>query len=367
MKKGQKQAGQGDSCPVMKKKVYNVYSQEIDPSNNMPAVPNQGLEPNQAYKLSTDRVNSNIPKGGTDSTWTYPSPQMFYNALKRKGKGDDVTEHDVQVIVDIHNNMNESTWDEVMKYEKLHAEECPEPMLLKFCGKPDDLSPKARLKNLFGWPAPFDRHDWTVDRNGTEVRYIIDYYHNDEEDGDIRPTLETRGAVKSITLDVRPALESFGALQDRAVMTWRELSGSTEAPTGIAPEKIKDSDHAPIVLDVEWKAGLDQESLHLYTNRINRKCGKHQEAIKEGADPNAHFLMQLCMAGVVCPDQQKAYLDAAETGKGEDVANEKLWGCLQDFGKAVAKVKAEKKPTPAPVSSNSTGERYWEGVPPAGK
>lgn len=38
---------------------------------------------------------------------------MFYNALKRKGKGDDVVEHDVQVIVDIHNNMNETTWDQV--------------------------------------------------------------------------------------------------------------------------------------------------------------------------------------------------------------------------------------------------------------
>jgi len=94
-------------------KVYNVYSQEIDPTNNMPATPNQGLHEQQAYKLSTERVTSGIPKGGTDTTWTYPSPQMFYNALKRKGKGDDVGEHDVQVIVDIHNNMNETTWDEV--------------------------------------------------------------------------------------------------------------------------------------------------------------------------------------------------------------------------------------------------------------
>jgi hypothetical protein len=35
-----------------------------------------------------------------------------------------------------------------------------EPKLLRFMGKPNDLSPKARLKMLFGHPAPFDRHDW---------------------------------------------------------------------------------------------------------------------------------------------------------------------------------------------------------------
>ena len=53
--------------------------------------------------------------------------------------------------------------------------------------------------------------------------------------------------------------------------------------------------------------------------------------------------MQLCMAGVVCPAQQKAYLDATEKGKGEDAATEKLWGCLQEFGKAVAQAKASAK------------------------
>ena len=26
-------------------------------------------------------------------------------------------------------------------------------------------------------PEPFDRHDWFVDRDGCEVRYVIDYYY----------------------------------------------------------------------------------------------------------------------------------------------------------------------------------------------
>ena len=88
---------------------YNVYNQRIDagamattgattrattgqqyvldPRNNMPVAANQAPFPGQKALLSTDRVDSNIPKGGTDGTWVYPSPQMFYNALKRRARG----------------------------------------------------------------------------------------------------------------------------------------------------------------------------------------------------------------------------------------------------------------------------------------
>lgn len=70
--------------------VYNVYSQKIDPTNQMPAVANQTpLSPKQEIPLSIDRTPSSIPKGGTtNDTWLYPSPQMFYNALVRKNKVD---------------------------------------------------------------------------------------------------------------------------------------------------------------------------------------------------------------------------------------------------------------------------------------
>ena len=30
---------------------------------------------------------------------------------------------------------------------------------------------------------PFDRHDWFVDRCGEEVRYVIDFYFDDEKAG----------------------------------------------------------------------------------------------------------------------------------------------------------------------------------------
>ena len=35
---------------------------------------------------------------------------------------------------------------------------------------------KAKFFNMIGIDLPFDRHDWTVDRCGTEVKYVIDYY-----------------------------------------------------------------------------------------------------------------------------------------------------------------------------------------------
>jgi hypothetical protein len=90
-------------CPVKEYKnpaVYNVYGQRIndpnapanksplsslrntdvlDPRNNMPLEPNQLPCPGQRKPLTTERVASNIPKGGTDGTWLFPSPQMVFN------------------------------------------------------------------------------------------------------------------------------------------------------------------------------------------------------------------------------------------------------------------------------------------------
>ena len=71
--------------------VYNVYNQRINdpacpiagpsinPRNNMPMEPNQQPAPGQRALISTQREQSLIPKGGTDNTWLYPSPQMFFN------------------------------------------------------------------------------------------------------------------------------------------------------------------------------------------------------------------------------------------------------------------------------------------------
>jgi len=51
----------------------------LNPVNQMPREPNQAPAPGQRRPLPTARQLSSIPKGGTDSAWLYPSPQMFYN------------------------------------------------------------------------------------------------------------------------------------------------------------------------------------------------------------------------------------------------------------------------------------------------
>lgn len=194
-------------CPVLDGPLADV-----DPKNNMPRTPAQAPCAGQRAPLSTSRAASTIPKTGADGTWTYPSPQMFFNALRRKGKGGDVSEGDVDGVVAAHNGMNEATWARVAAWESMHAGECPDgrpPTLTRFVGRPHDLSPAARVAAWFGGPLPFDRHDWYVDRCGREVRYVIDFYYDEA----------CAGTPAAFDLRVRPALDAPGALLDRTKMT----------------------------------------------------------------------------------------------------------------------------------------------------
>jgi cytochrome c heme-lyase len=71
-------------------------------------------------------------------TWIYPSPQRFYNALKKKGfffsdsllslspllsplSGWRTEEESVSSVVSIHNAVNEECWRRILQYEKFHA------------------------------------------------------------------------------------------------------------------------------------------------------------------------------------------------------------------------------------------------------
>lgn len=69
------------------------------------------------------------------------------------------------------------------------------------------MSPKARINTFLGYQAPFDRHDWVVDRCGKEIEYIIDFYAG-------RPT---DGGKLSFYLDVRPKLNSWEGIKMRAM------------------------------------------------------------------------------------------------------------------------------------------------------
>lgn len=59
-------------------------------------------------------------KSADKRVWEYPSPQMFYNAMKRKGWKPE--ERDMSTVVAIHNQVNETAWRAVMEWERLHTE-----------------------------------------------------------------------------------------------------------------------------------------------------------------------------------------------------------------------------------------------------
>jgi len=90
-----------------------------NPLNQIPANLSLKRQPNQTVDLPTERTISTIPRPQNEEddgkTWDYPSPQQFYNALVRKGW--ETPEDSVEMMVDIHNFLNERAWREVMRWE----------------------------------------------------------------------------------------------------------------------------------------------------------------------------------------------------------------------------------------------------------
>lgn len=110
-------------CPVQHDTIDS-----LNPLNSIPKNLSVTRAPGQVMDLSTERTASTIPrpKAPDDdpypssehngrTVWDYPSPQQFYNALVRKGW--ETPEESIDMVVDIHNFINEQAWQEVMKWE----------------------------------------------------------------------------------------------------------------------------------------------------------------------------------------------------------------------------------------------------------
>jgi len=221
---------------------------KYNPLNYMFKEISQERAPSQTVALPTEREPSTIPKGTGDGNWEYPSPQQMYNALLRKGYTDtDATA--VESMVSVHNFLNEGAWAEIVEWERrfggglkkgwdmckrgeegsmagqnldvgANVDVVSQPKLVRFQGRPKDMTPKAAMLQVMGWiypsafatEPPFDRHDWFVQREHAgkqaEVRYVIDYYSGpDEPSGD-----------PVFYLDVRPALTPTAAVE--RMMRW---------------------------------------------------------------------------------------------------------------------------------------------------
>ena len=289
---------------------------------------------------SSVREASTIPKAGTDdATWTYPSPEMFYNALARKNKLDGAREEDMESVVAIHNNMNEMTWLQVLAWEALHdpSKRGPgeEPKLLRFMGRPNELSPKAQVKMLFGHLKPFDRHDWIIDRGGKEIRYIIDYYHDESAiTTDEQPKyLTDSSSMKSIKVDVRPALDSLESVYDIFFrMPMKLAAGTTNySPPSFFPQsQVREAEqNKKKELNDKWssiKNNCDKCKGALHTCTTDEECGA------------ASIALQLCIAKIVCPSVAGDFEAAIAEMKSGSVNDEKLTRryasitkCLEDF------------------------------------
>lgn len=157
-------------------------------------------------------------------------------------------------MVAVHNFLNEGAWAEIVEWERRFGQglfrgwgQCrygeegsqtgamilpsgspttEQPKLLRFMGRSEDFTPKARMLQVMGWmypakyggPPPFDRHDWFIERqlpsgHTKEVRYVIDYYSAPPE-----PTGEP-----VFYLDIRPALDRPSAAAERMIRWGRDV------------------------------------------------------------------------------------------------------------------------------------------------
>ncbi|KAH0164264.1 cytochrome c and c1 heme-lyase, partial [Aureobasidium melanogenum] len=164
--------------------------------------------------INTHSPANNEQESGVDEksgNWVYPSEEMFFNAMKRKNYDPDAA--DMRTIVPIHNAVNEQAWKEIKAWEKGRGSEaCGGPRLVSFMGQSKELTPRARFNSLLGYSKPFDRHDWIVDRCGTHIDYVIDFYAGKNEG---KP-----GKSLNFYLDVRPKLNTWEGVKMRFEKFW---------------------------------------------------------------------------------------------------------------------------------------------------
>ncbi|EOD11185.1 putative holocytochrome c synthase [Emiliania huxleyi CCMP1516] len=288
---------------------------DINPDNRMPVLSQQPAAGQDAV-LDTSRVVSSIPQGraGATERWVYPSEQQFYNALVRKGKDDGV---------------DTAAMPSVLEYERLHCDTCDpaKVSLLRFQGRPFELSPKARLKTALGLaPRPFDRHDWTVDRPNPEVRYIIDYYDASasREAGGPLPSLHDPDGVPTILMDVRPAGDTPGELLDRARMVLQKGVVATlrEALTPIATSDSTVS--APAAGGAAAEAAPPPPAVS-EAAAVRSACASAMEALsacmQKGSDDagcmQARMGLTMCIAQQVCSAEADLFHSYKGSADGE--------------------------------------------------
>eukprot|EP00924_Labyrinthula_sp_SR-Ha-C_P014410 snap_masked-scaffold_20-processed-gene-5.51-mRNA-1 protein AED:0.30 eAED:0.37 QI:0/0/0/0.5/1/1/2/0/323 len=286
------------------------------------------------------REASSILGRSEDTVWQYPSPKMFINALKKKGKDEGVTEGNIQNVVKLHNSMNEVTWNKILEYEamnlpsfstgkgqdaKVSFEELPR--LTQFKGRPNDLTPKGWFRSKILGHDLFDRHDWVVSRKVGETvstkRYVIDYYHK-EQLGD---------GQKSIEVDARPALDSAAAVFSRIKYQTLELLGRKPDISPLVLHKenqqveqkdIKSEAKCPV--DHGKALNQNMDDIKLLTKRIEGECGGLFQNLQNCSSEEECSIA----SRIVCPNEYGVIQNIRTQGL-ENLDLTPLQSCLDRF------------------------------------
>jgi cytochrome c heme-lyase len=284
---------------------------------------------------------------------------MFYNALARKNKLGDTKETEIDSVVALHNNMNEKTWTRVQEWESVvhhRAEKAtPPPKLLKFMGRPTDLSPKAMFKHyVLGHPLPYDRHDWTIVRSdGTTVRYVIDYYYDESRARDdaasAKPQLHDTTATPSLLVDVRPAIDHPIHVWYRAItMPLAQLLHKTSyeylplRPTTAMKSQVQESVSVWASIQEAVTAGKkkkneevefpklvskqEAETLVQDMTRAIKACPQQQKQLNacqtDDDCAKASLDYTLCLSKTLCPIQYQAFTKALSSSSSDEQQTE---------------------------------------------
>jgi len=177
--------------------------------SSIPRAPSGDGSSSSSSSNNSETVDAHTSPSGH---WIYPSEQMFFRAMQRKNWTPSA--NDMSTLVPIHNAVNERAWAEITAWERGRGgEACGGPKLVSFSGDSARLTPKARLMVLLGYQRPFDRHDWTVNRCGKRVDYVIDFYS-----GRADPACPH---ALSVYIDARPKLNSVEGVNMRLQRFWQ--------------------------------------------------------------------------------------------------------------------------------------------------
>ncbi|EMC97686.1 hypothetical protein BAUCODRAFT_68383 [Baudoinia panamericana UAMH 10762] len=174
--------------------------------NHAESAASHGAQSSSPYNQPPANSEKDTGHDSASGNWIYPSQEMFFAAMQRKGHS--ASASDMASIVPIHNAVNERAWSEIKAWEAGRGSEaCGGPKLVSFSGDSKALTPRARWNVLMGYQMPFDRHDWVVDRCGKRIDYVIDFYSGKDSG--------VAGRALNFYLDVRPKLNTWEGTKTR--------------------------------------------------------------------------------------------------------------------------------------------------------